>query len=238
MSSARFVSYARVSTTRQQSSGLGLEAQRQAVVAYVGRIEGAAIVAEFVEAESGKRNDRPQLLAALAACRMHGATLLIARLDRLSRNAAFLLSLRDSSVDFIAVDMPGANRLSIGVMAMVAEAEGEAISLRTKAALRIAKQRGVQLGRAGRQNFSNAGRAKGRASAAGVVGRKADERARDRAAYVERLRAEGCATLAEFGRALERLGVLTPRRKAVWSDSQVARLLARVDATARTQRAG
>src|SRR6185437_3754761 len=112
MSGAAFVSYARVSTARQQASGLGLDAQRQAVAAYAARLEGI-IVAEFVEAESGKRNDRPELLAALAACRMHGPTLLIARLDRLSRDAAFLLSLRDSGVDFVAVDMPGANRLSI-----------------------------------------------------------------------------------------------------------------------------
>jgi len=237
MSGAAFVSYARVSTARQQASGLGLDAQRQAVAAYAARLEGI-IVAEFVEAESGKRNDRPELLAALAACRMHGATLLIARLDRLSRDAAFLLSLRDSGVDFVAVDMPGANRLSIGVMAMVAEAEGEAISLRTKAALHVAKQRGVELGRAGRRNFNDVGRAKGRAAAGPMLTRRANERAQDRAVYVARLRAEGCATLADFARGLTRLGVLTARRKATWSEAQVARLLSRLDDTARRQPTG
>ncbi len=143
---ARFVSYLRVSTARQGRSGLGLEAQREAVRAYVEGRAGTIISPEFLETESGKRNDRPQLQAALARCRATGATLVVAKLDRLSRNAAFLLTLRDSGVPFVAADMPEANTLTIGILAVVAQAEREAISARTKAALAAAKARGVKLG--------------------------------------------------------------------------------------------
>jgi DNA invertase Pin-like site-specific DNA recombinase len=142
----RFVSYLRVSTARQGRSGLGLEAQREAVRAFVEARAGKIIAPEFVETESGKRNDRPQLQAALGRCKATGATLVVAKLDRLSRNAAFLLTLRDSGVPFIAADMPEANTLTIGILAVVAQAEREAISARTKAALAAAKARGVKLG--------------------------------------------------------------------------------------------
>ena len=143
---SRFVSYLRVSTARQGRSGLGLEAQREAVRAFVEARAGKIIAPEFVETESGKRNDRPQLQAALGRCKATGATLVVAKLDRLSRNAAFLLTLRDSGVPFIAADMPEANTLTIGILAVVAQAEREAISARTKAALAAAKARGVKLG--------------------------------------------------------------------------------------------
>jgi DNA invertase Pin-like site-specific DNA recombinase len=142
----KFVSYLRVSTARQGRSGLGLEAQREAVRAFVEARAGKIIAPEFVETESGKRNDRPQLQAALGRCKATGATLVVAKLDRLSRNAAFLLTLRDSGVPFIAADMPEANTLTIGILAVVAQAEREAISARTKAALAAAKARGVKLG--------------------------------------------------------------------------------------------
>jgi DNA invertase Pin-like site-specific DNA recombinase len=142
----KFVSYLRVSTARQGRSGLGLEAQREAVRIYVQARAGKIIPPEFVESESGKRNDRPQLQAALARCKATGATLVVAKLDRLSRNAAFLLTLRDSGVPFVAADMPEANTLTIGILAVVAQAEREAISARTKAALAAAKARGVKLG--------------------------------------------------------------------------------------------
>lgn len=142
----KFVAYLRVSTARQGRSGLGLEAQREAVRSFVQSRAGKIIAPEFLETESGKHNDRPQLQAALGRCRATGATLVVAKLDRLSRNAAFLLTLRDSGVPFVAADIPEANTLTIGILAVVAQAEREAISVRTKAALAAAKVRGVKLG--------------------------------------------------------------------------------------------
>src|SRR6478752_175451 len=145
MATGKFVAYYRVSTARQGRSGLGLEAQRHAVAEYLngGRWK---LVAEHIEIESGRKNERTELRAALSACRLHRATLVVAKLDRLSRDAAFLLTLRDSGVNFVAVDMPDANRLTVGIMAMIAEHEAEAISARTRAALAAAKRRGVRLG--------------------------------------------------------------------------------------------
>jgi DNA invertase Pin-like site-specific DNA recombinase len=142
----KFVSYLRVSTRRQGESGLGLEAQRASVEAWLngGRWR---LLEEHVEIESGKRDDnRPALTKALAACRAYGAKLVIAKLDRLSRDAHFLLGLEKAGVEFVAVDMPHANKLTVGIMALVAEQEREAISQRTKAALAAAKARGMKLG--------------------------------------------------------------------------------------------
>src|SRR6056297_3989654 len=143
--SPKLVAYERVSTARQGRSGLGLEAQRKAIDAFAAAKEGR-VLGRFTEVESGGKNDRPELQKALDLARLTGATLVIARLDRLSRNAAFLLTLRDSGVRFLACDMPEANDLTVGVMALVAEAEREAISRRTKEALAAAKARGVKLG--------------------------------------------------------------------------------------------
>lgn len=142
--SAAFVAYYRVSTDKQGKSGLGLEAQRKAVAAFVAA--RGAILAGYTEVESGRKSDRPQLLAALALCRRQKATLVIARLDRLARNVAFISNLMESRVDFVAVDMPEANRLTIHILAAVAEHERELIAKRTKAALQVAKARGVRLG--------------------------------------------------------------------------------------------
>ena len=140
----KFVTYLRVSTECQGQSGLGLEAQRAAVAGHVlGRGE---VVAEFVEVESGKRADRPQLALALAEAKRAGAVLLIAKLDRLARNVAFIANLLESGVEVTAADMPEANRFLLHVMAAVVEQEGRAISDRTKAALAAAKARGVKLG--------------------------------------------------------------------------------------------
>lgn len=141
----QFVAYYRVSTDRQGASGLGLEAQRAAVAGYVARI-GGELAAEATEVESGRRSDRPELARALGLCRRKRAVLLIARLDRLSRNVAFIANLIESGADFRAVDMPEASRLTIHILAAVAEHEREAISIRTKAALAAAKARGVRLG--------------------------------------------------------------------------------------------
>ena len=147
MADGKFVAYYRVSTAQQGHSGLGLDAQRDAVMRYLSN-GGWPPLAEFTEIETGKGANaldrRPQLQAALAYARKHKATLIIAKLDRLSRNAAFLLTLRDSGVRFLACDMPEANDLTVGIMALVAQQEREAISRRTKEALAVAKARGVK----------------------------------------------------------------------------------------------
>ncbi|WP_249194799.1 recombinase family protein [Gluconobacter cerinus] len=140
-----FVSYFRVSTARQGASGLGIEAQQRAVAVHVAQTGGREL-ASFTEIESGKNNERPKLAEAMERCRLTGAVLLIAKLDRLSRDAHFLLGLEKAGIDFIAADMPNANRLTVGIMALVAQQEREAISARTKAALAEAKARGQKLG--------------------------------------------------------------------------------------------
>src|SRR6478752_9170661 len=145
MAQGNFVAYYRVSTARQGRSGLGLDAQRKAVTDF---LNGGSweLSSEFVEIESGKANDRPQLEQALATCELSGATLVVAKLDRLSRNLAFLAKLQESGARFVAADMPEANELTIHIMAAVAQAERKAISVRTKEALAAAKARGVKLG--------------------------------------------------------------------------------------------
>ena len=142
---AQVVSYLRVSTARQGTSGLGLEAPRAAVAGFLNGGDWT-LVQEVLEVESGKRNDRPALATALKLCRKHRATLVIAKLDRLARNVAFISNLMKSGVEFVAVDMPQANRFVVHILAAVAEQEAEAISKRTKAALAAAKARGTKLG--------------------------------------------------------------------------------------------
>jgi DNA invertase Pin-like site-specific DNA recombinase len=140
----KFVAYIRVGTDKQGRSGLGLEAQLKAVHDY---LNGGtwSLVGEFTEIESGKRNERPELVKALAACKRNKAKLVIAKLDRLSRNLAFIATLMDSGVEFVAVDNPHANKLTIHILAAVAQHEREMIAQRTKDALQAAKARGVAL---------------------------------------------------------------------------------------------
>jgi DNA invertase Pin-like site-specific DNA recombinase len=141
--SGQFAAYYRVSTDRQGKSGLGIEAQQAAVRGYLG---ASMPIAKFTEIETGKRNDRPELERALALCRKRKAKLVIAKLDRLSRNLAFIAALMDSSVEFVAVDNPHATRLTLHILAAVAEHEREMIAQRTKAALQAAKARKIRLG--------------------------------------------------------------------------------------------
>ena len=171
----KLIAYYRVSTKRQGASGLGIEAQRQAVAEHAVRTSGA-IVAEFTEIESGKRCDRPQLGAALAACKAIGATLVVAKLDRLGRNVAFLSALMEAGVSFVACDNPQANKLTLHILAAVAEAEATAISERTKAALAAAKRRGTLLGGSNTRsrNLTAEDRAKG-AAMGGAATRQASE---------------------------------------------------------------
>jgi len=139
------VAYLRVSTARQGQSGLGLDGQRAAIAAYCAST-GASVSREFVEVESGKKDDRSVLRDALAYAKRTRSRLVIGKLDRLARNVAFIANLMESDVEFVALDVPGANRLLLHVMASVAEAEGRAISERTVTALQAAKARGVKLG--------------------------------------------------------------------------------------------
>jgi DNA invertase Pin-like site-specific DNA recombinase len=217
-SAPRFVAYLRVSTEGQ--SGLGLEAQREAVARHVTGA-GGVIAAEFVEVESGRKKDRPQLTAALAACRAGRAALVIAKLDRLARNVAFVSGLMESGAEFVAADMPMVNRLTIHILAAVAEEEARMISARTRAALAAAKARGVRLGNprllARDASFS--------AKANAVQVANARQRASSVLPYIESARRAGARTLAEVAEALMARGVPAPRGGDRWSPAQVRRAL-------------
>jgi DNA invertase Pin-like site-specific DNA recombinase len=223
MASGKHVAYYRVSTSKQGRSGLGLEAQQIAVRGY---LNGGSwdLIGEAVEIESGKQADnRPQLQEALRLCRTTGATLIVAKLDRLSRDAAFLMQLQNSGVSFVAADMPGANSFTVGVMALVAQQEREAISERTKAALAAAKARGVNLG--GRRGHTLPSHA---AAAASAKARSAiaDQRAHDILVSVDQIRLNGAVSLREIATALTAARIKAPRG-GVWGPSQVKRLLDR-----------
>ncbi len=213
----RFVAYYRVSTEEQGKSGLGLEAQRKAVLDFLngGRWD---LLAEFTEVETGKGRNamirRPQLADALALCRKKKATLVIAKLDRLSRNLAFLANLMESKVAFIAADNPHASPLTIHILSAVAEDEVRRISERTKAALAAAKARGVVLGQTGRENAARL-RAEARAYAARL------------APTILELRAEGFTSLRALVAELNRRRVPTPKGGA-WHLKSVHRLVKRV----------
>ncbi len=173
MKPMKIVAYYRVSTKRQGDSGLGLDGQRAAVQEYAQR-NGAVIIAAYTEVESGKRADRPELATAIAHAKRSKARLVVAKLDRLARNVAFLSALMESGADFVAIDNEHANRLTIHILAAVAEAEVKAISERTRTALAAAKRRGVKLGSArpghwdGRQGRRLAGSKLGASRAAEV----------------------------------------------------------------------
>lgn len=221
------VAYYRVSTRRQGASGLGMEAQRAAVEELCRSRAMTLIAPPFEEIESGNRADRPELLKALERCKVTGATLVVAKLDRLSRNVAFLATLQDSGVKFIAADMPEANELTVHILAAVAQAERKAISRRTKEALAAAKARGTKLGN---PNGAAALRRFGDASALGTaaVQRKADEHAQRLRPIVDQIRKAGNVSLPTIAAALNAEGVLTPRG-AKWHPSSVSNLLCRLN---------
>jgi DNA invertase Pin-like site-specific DNA recombinase len=220
----KFVAYYRVSTARQGQSGLGLEVQQEAVRTH---LNGGnwSLVAEVIEVESGKRNDRPKLAEALRLCRLHGATLIIAKLDRLARNVAFISNLMESGVEFTAVDFPQANRLTVHILAAVAEHEREMIAARTKAALGAAKARGTKLG-GDRGNFATI-RDKGNPVSVAIRSAKADKRAADIAPVIRELQGSG-ASLRTIAAELTQRGIETPRKGGTWSATQVKRVLERV----------
>jgi DNA invertase Pin-like site-specific DNA recombinase len=221
----RLVTYERVSTARQGASGLGLEVQRKTIEDFA-TLRGAEVLARFTEVESGCKADRPELLKALHLAKVTGATLVIAKLDRLSRNAAFLLALRDSGVRFVAVDMPEANDLTVGIMALVAQAEREAISRRTKEALAVAKARGVKLGNPnGAESLRRAG--KGGEALRAAVSANAADFAADLTAVVQDIRSAGHTSLRAFAAELTNRGIRT-RRGGAWQVSNVKGLLGRL----------
>jgi DNA invertase Pin-like site-specific DNA recombinase len=222
----KIVSYLRVSTVRQGESGLGLDAQRAAVEAFCKRTS-STIAREFVEVESGRHDDRPKLAEALAFARRSKATLLVAKLDRLSRSVRFIATVMDSGVEFAAADMPDANRMLLHILAAIAEGEAKAISDRTKSALAAAKARGTKLGT---HNPSvpvltlQAAR-KGRMLGASANRQQASKAYADLAPYAMTLRDSGCS-LRAIARQLNDDGHRT-RTDAPWSQVQVSRLLAR-----------
>lgn len=226
MANGRYVSYLRVSTQKQGATGLGIEAQRRAVSDYLngGRWK---LIAEFVEVESGKNTERKQLHEALRACRLHGATLVVAKLDRLARNAHFLLGLQQSGVDFVACDMPSANKMTVGIMAIVAEDARRTISDNTRRALEAAKARGVKLGSP--RNLSSKARAKGNAESAEARALSALQRAQDLAPTLAEIQANGVTSLRQIAEALNKRGIPTAR-EGQWTAVQVQRVIARLNA--------
>lgn len=229
------VSYYRVSTAAQGRSGLGLEAQRASVAELCAQ-RGMEMVAEFTEVESGKRADRPELSEALRRAKLTGATLVVAKLDRLSRSVAFLSALQDSGARFIAADMPEANELTVHILAAVAQAERKAISTRTKEALRAAKVRGVKLGN---PNGAAPLRRAGKGNAAAVAARRAaiDSRSKELAGEIAQLQSGGAQSLREIAAGLNERRIEAPRGGA-WHPSGVRRLLERLDGLKAAQRAG
>jgi DNA invertase Pin-like site-specific DNA recombinase len=225
MVNPKFVSYLRVSTDRQGASGLGLEAQRKAVLDYLngGRW---TLVAEFIETESGAKTDRPKLADALALARAHGAKLVIAKLDRLSRDAHFLLGLQNAGVQFVAADMPEANEMIVGIMAVVAQAERKMISKRSKDALAAAKARGQKLG--GFRGYVPT--VEDRAAAGKARSLKAVGHASSLAPILSRIDPEGRLSLRAIAAALSAEGLPTPAGGAVWTASTVQRVKAKLAA--------
>ena len=226
MAYGRFISYYRVSTDRQGASGLGLEAQERAVLDF---LNGGPweLVGQFTEVESGKNNDRPQLAKAMAECRLRNATLVIAKLDRLSRNAAFLMNLQEAGVDFVCADMPDANKLTIGILALIAQNEREAISKRTKEALAARKARGLPLGNPA--NLTPEAAALGSAAGNAVRTAKANRRAADLAPVIADIRAAGKTSCAAIAGELNARGFPTPRGGR-WAPAQAFLLLMRLGA--------
>lgn len=221
----KVVAYIRVSTQKQGRSGLGQDAQRLAIKSFA-KQRNARVIETYEEIESGKHSDRPELKKALHLAKVTASTLCIAKLDRLSRNAAFLLTLRDSGVKFIAADLPDANELTVGILAVVAQAEREAISKRTKEALAAAKARGIKLGNPnGAAPLKRAG--KGNVDALRAIQAKTAARTEDLRPVIDSMREQGHVTLGALANELNSRGFVTPRGRA-WYRSSVRNLLARL----------
>jgi DNA invertase Pin-like site-specific DNA recombinase len=212
-----YVAYLRVSTTKQGVDGLGMAAQEQAIAAYNG-----TVIARFVEVESGKKKERPELARALAHCRLTGSTLIVAKLDRLARNVAFISALMEAGVDFVACDFPEASPLTLHIMAAVAEHEAKAISARTKAALAQAKSRGIKLGN---PNLTKEGRVKGTTEGVKTIKENADVFAARVSPTIKAFLNVG-KSLNGIASELNDIGIKTAREKK-WTAQAVKNVLAR-----------
>ena len=224
MANGKFVGYIRVSTAMQGRSGLGIEAQRKAIVDYLngGNWE---LIAEFVEVESGKKDERVELQKAFNRCKMTGATLVIAKLDRLSRDSHFIGSIMKSGIEFVAVDMPAANKFTVHILAAVAEHEREMISQRTKSALQAAKARGKVLGNP--KNLNSDAAAKGRGLGVQARVEKADTFAAETLPTINNYVEQGMS-LNQIARELNHSNILTARGKVgSWTPTAVRNVLMR-----------
>lgn len=227
----KFVSYLRVSTDKQGRSGLGLEAQRETVQRFLESRESFPPVAEFVEHESGRNNDRPELAKALKACRVRKATLLVAKMDRLARDQQFLMSLIDNKINVMFCDFPqipdgATGRYMVQQMAGVFELEAGLISERTKAALKAKVARDGQWDRKASHHLIPGA---GQEAAAAAVKAKADERAADLLPMIEQWQAEGFTTLAALADKLNAEQIATARG-GLWTATAVSRVLKRAAA--------
>jgi len=218
----KYITYYRVSTKRQGLSGLGLEAQKRAVSDFL-ISKPHHLVGEYTEVESGKKSSRPQLDEALRACKLTNSKLLIAKLDRLSRNLHFITSLQESGIEFTAVDMPEANTFTVNILGAMAEYERELISARTKSALRSAKERGVRLGNPSLNIVRNSDTS----SATQARINKANDRAEQLRPVILDIRGGGKMTLSAIAQELTQRGILTSRGNE-WTPSGVSRLLKRI----------
>ncbi|OZB51376.1 MAG: resolvase [Stenotrophomonas sp. 14-69-23] len=214
-----FVAYYRVSTVSQGSSGLGLEAQRAAVSSYV-RSVGGRLLHEYEEIESARSKDRPVLKESLRIARSKKAILVIAKLDRLARNVRFVSSLLESGVEFVAADMPHANKLTMHIISAVAEYEREMIAMRTRDALRAAKAKGVRLGSPSAREQAPI--------ASAEASRLADEFAKGMRPVLAVLRHDGLSSYADIARGLNRRGIATQRGKE-WTPTGVRNVVERIN---------
>ncbi|MEW5772830.1 MAG: recombinase family protein [Thermodesulfobacteriota bacterium] len=223
MAEGKFVSYLRVSTAKQGKDGYGMEAQRRSIEDFLNGGKWT-LLAEYVEVESGRKSQRPQLEAALRHCDLTGATLVIAKMDRLSRDAHFLLGLQRAGVRFLATDNPHANELTVGLLAVIAEDEARRISARTKAALAAAKSRGVKLGNPkGAAHLGN----KYQPAATQATKVKAREDAEKLRATVLGFQAQRVKGLQALADAMNAASIRTPRGGS-WYATSVKRLLSRL----------